>query len=489
MAGLCEGGNEPPGFLKAKWVKILLKLIRKRKRNLLGHRLLPTEGSTVWDGEREKSSVQKKISNDKIQTMNRTMRRLKMKWKVGKIEECWDDPLHAGHTEAYCAPRIYGMNEDEVYQPIGRILEHIKTLEKIKKTGSQVLSEKFTIKMGHTQGQENANSIMRTVQNIQRLEHIKTLEKIQTRALKCCRKNSPLKWDTLTDRRTRIRLCALFKTYRGVRKVAAAVTVLVIAVVVIGAAVGVVVSEVAVVVPVVIMIVGVISVVVSVEIVIVVVAVVAIVAVVEAGIVVTVVVAAAVTVVVIAVVVIGAAVGVVVSEVAVVVPVVIMIVGVISVVVSVEIVIVVVAVVAIVAVVEAGIVVTVVVAAAVTVVVIGAAVGVIVSEVAVVVPVVIMIVGIKGGQRDMKAYEEDKNDELDKGGKGCGEDRSRYSGEKRQEEGNGDNEKKTKQSAKDGKAEKRDNKKYQERKEKAMIRKERMRNTKEEIGDMRNNRW
>ncbi|KAJ4439423.1 hypothetical protein ANN_07547 [Periplaneta americana] len=47
-------------------------------------------------------------------------------------------------------------------------LEHIKTLEKIKKTGSQVLSEKFTIKMGHTQGQENENSIMRNVQNIQR---------------------------------------------------------------------------------------------------------------------------------------------------------------------------------------------------------------------------------------------------------------------------------------------------------------------------------
>ncbi|KAJ4451694.1 hypothetical protein ANN_03164 [Periplaneta americana] len=47
-----------------------------------------------------------------------------------------------------------------------------------------------------------------------RLEHIKTLEKIKKRALKCCRKNSPLKWDTLTDRRTRIRLCALFKTYR-----------------------------------------------------------------------------------------------------------------------------------------------------------------------------------------------------------------------------------------------------------------------------------
>ncbi|KAJ4446812.1 hypothetical protein ANN_13510 [Periplaneta americana] len=47
----------------------------------------------------------------------------------------------------------------------------IETLEKIKKPGSQVLSEKFTIKMGHTHGQENANSIMRTVQNIQRKQN------------------------------------------------------------------------------------------------------------------------------------------------------------------------------------------------------------------------------------------------------------------------------------------------------------------------------
>ncbi|KAJ4433930.1 hypothetical protein ANN_16249 [Periplaneta americana] len=38
---------------------------------------------------------------------------------------------------------------------------------KDSKTGSQVLSEKFTIKMGHTHGPENANSIMRNVQNIQ----------------------------------------------------------------------------------------------------------------------------------------------------------------------------------------------------------------------------------------------------------------------------------------------------------------------------------
>ncbi|KAJ4451762.1 hypothetical protein ANN_03234 [Periplaneta americana] len=50
-----------------------------------------------------------------------------------------------------------------------------------------------------------------------RLEHNKALEKIQKRALKCCQKNSPLKWDTLTDRRTRIRLCAMFKTYREYR--------------------------------------------------------------------------------------------------------------------------------------------------------------------------------------------------------------------------------------------------------------------------------
>ena len=47
-----------------------------------------------------------------------------------------------------------------------------------------------------------------------RLDHIKTLEKIQKRALKRCN-NSTVKWDTLTDRRTRILLCAMFKTYRG----------------------------------------------------------------------------------------------------------------------------------------------------------------------------------------------------------------------------------------------------------------------------------
>ncbi|KAJ4431986.1 hypothetical protein ANN_20595 [Periplaneta americana] len=47
-----------------------------------------------------------------------------------------------------------------------------------------------------------------------RLEHIKTLEKIKKRALKRCN-NSTLTWDTLTDRRTRIRLCVMLKTYRG----------------------------------------------------------------------------------------------------------------------------------------------------------------------------------------------------------------------------------------------------------------------------------
>ncbi|KAJ4448312.1 hypothetical protein ANN_10327 [Periplaneta americana] len=55
-----------------------------------------------------------------------------------------------------------------------------------------------------------------------RLEHIKTLENIKKRALKCCRKNSPLKWDTLTDRRTPIQLCALFKTYRDMESRAVA---------------------------------------------------------------------------------------------------------------------------------------------------------------------------------------------------------------------------------------------------------------------------
>ncbi|KAJ4449404.1 hypothetical protein ANN_00803 [Periplaneta americana] len=81
MAGLCEGGNEPAGSLKAickrmepvKWndrernkallkrvseERMMLKLIRKRKK-------LPTEGCTGRNGERKKSSGQKKISDDR----------------------------------------------------------------------------------------------------------------------------------------------------------------------------------------------------------------------------------------------------------------------------------------------------------------------------------------------------------------------------------------------------------------------------------------
>ncbi|KAJ4449267.1 hypothetical protein ANN_00665 [Periplaneta americana] len=48
--------------------RMMLKLIRKRKRKWLGHWLrkkLPTEGCTTRNGERERSSEQKKISDDK----------------------------------------------------------------------------------------------------------------------------------------------------------------------------------------------------------------------------------------------------------------------------------------------------------------------------------------------------------------------------------------------------------------------------------------
>ncbi|KAJ4437699.1 hypothetical protein ANN_17844 [Periplaneta americana] len=69
MAGLCEGGNEPPGSLKAvRFCKetIMLKLIRKRKRNLLcPKKTMSTriEGYTGRNGEREKSSGGNKISD------------------------------------------------------------------------------------------------------------------------------------------------------------------------------------------------------------------------------------------------------------------------------------------------------------------------------------------------------------------------------------------------------------------------------------------
>ncbi|KAJ4437116.1 hypothetical protein ANN_17251 [Periplaneta americana] len=85
MAGLCEGGNEPSGSLKAicnhdrmervKWAdtirnevglervgkeRISLKLIRKRKKGKfvgsLAEKKLPTEACTGRNGEREKSS-------------------------------------------------------------------------------------------------------------------------------------------------------------------------------------------------------------------------------------------------------------------------------------------------------------------------------------------------------------------------------------------------------------------------------------------------
>ncbi|KAJ4451932.1 hypothetical protein ANN_03413 [Periplaneta americana] len=88
MAGLCEGGNEPSGSLKAnkrllafviwiwrrlehaKWTErirneavlegiIMLKLIRKIKKELVGslaEKKLLTEGYTGKNGEREKSS-------------------------------------------------------------------------------------------------------------------------------------------------------------------------------------------------------------------------------------------------------------------------------------------------------------------------------------------------------------------------------------------------------------------------------------------------
>ncbi|KAJ4447069.1 hypothetical protein ANN_09058 [Periplaneta americana] len=109
MAGLCEGGNEPPGSLKAKEEMILRNMLlelndsceqygmkinanktktmvtgRKIKRvNLrilneaveqeeenelvgsLAEKKLPTEGCAGRNGEREKSSGQKKISDDR----------------------------------------------------------------------------------------------------------------------------------------------------------------------------------------------------------------------------------------------------------------------------------------------------------------------------------------------------------------------------------------------------------------------------------------
>ncbi|KAJ4444156.1 hypothetical protein ANN_05945 [Periplaneta americana] len=98
MAGLCEGGNEPPGSLKATKEKMILKdmlqelndsceqygmkinanntktmvigrkIKKKEKKELVGslvEKKLPAEGCTGRNGEREKSSGQKKVSDDR----------------------------------------------------------------------------------------------------------------------------------------------------------------------------------------------------------------------------------------------------------------------------------------------------------------------------------------------------------------------------------------------------------------------------------------
>ncbi|KAJ4427916.1 hypothetical protein ANN_23926 [Periplaneta americana] len=99
MAGLCEGGNEPPGSLKAsnaprlcttersptggagKAVMLIRRFVRgavvetrstirstRKEKNLFGslaEKKLPTEECTGMNGEREKSSGQKKISDDR----------------------------------------------------------------------------------------------------------------------------------------------------------------------------------------------------------------------------------------------------------------------------------------------------------------------------------------------------------------------------------------------------------------------------------------
>ncbi|KAJ4431437.1 hypothetical protein ANN_20034 [Periplaneta americana] len=95
--------------------------------------------------------------------------------------------------------------------------EHVPapaTVTQLQKRPAAFREEYFYIKI-HTLLNLKCAYIHTTPTRVSSLEHIKTLEKIQKRALKYCRKNSPLKWDTLTDRRTRIRLCAMFKTYRA----------------------------------------------------------------------------------------------------------------------------------------------------------------------------------------------------------------------------------------------------------------------------------
>ncbi|KAJ4440190.1 hypothetical protein ANN_08328 [Periplaneta americana] len=68
MAGLCEGGNEPSGSLKAICKKNDAETDQNEEKELagsLGEKKLPSEGCTGRNGEREKSSEQKKISDDR----------------------------------------------------------------------------------------------------------------------------------------------------------------------------------------------------------------------------------------------------------------------------------------------------------------------------------------------------------------------------------------------------------------------------------------
>ncbi|KAJ4444089.1 hypothetical protein ANN_05878 [Periplaneta americana] len=75
MAGLCEDGNEPPGSLKVICIEkgkcnsesVLLHSQEEEKElaGSLAEKKLPTEGCTGRNGEREKSSWQKKISDDR----------------------------------------------------------------------------------------------------------------------------------------------------------------------------------------------------------------------------------------------------------------------------------------------------------------------------------------------------------------------------------------------------------------------------------------
>ncbi|KAJ4440185.1 hypothetical protein ANN_08323 [Periplaneta americana] len=69
---------------------MMLKVIRKKRKNWsLVEKKLPSEGCTGRYGEREKSSGQKKISDDKRHCNKDHMRRLRGTQKIGKSGECW----------------------------------------------------------------------------------------------------------------------------------------------------------------------------------------------------------------------------------------------------------------------------------------------------------------------------------------------------------------------------------------------------------------